>query len=274
MPASTNLSVRPLTPLDEPEFMRLAADLPGRMLSSRMNFEVYGPVSETARFWGAFSGLRMAGSLCRFRNTTVAVDSSGECGHVFAEAIDAEVGLAGVRGSIECAVVIQACLRRYVCADWEDSRFMRLLDSPKCSAGLLSFARKADSTDIDALVSLYSGAGMMYRSRSNLAERLATGRVFVVDLPERETAGPRIVSCALLNVESRDAGMIGGVYTLPAVRGRGYAVASVAALCKDLQKDAKLPCLYYENPVAGRLYQRLGFQESGRWAVLYLVRRP
>ena len=71
-------------------------------------------------------------------------------------------------------------------------------------------------------------------------------------------------------MEGTDAGLIGGVFTAASARGRGYASACTAALSLDLQRDGKLPCLFYENPAAGRVYRRLGFEEAGQWAVLYL----
>ena len=58
---------------------------------------------------------------------------------------------------------------------------------------------------------------------------------------------------------------------MPTVRGRGYAAAVVSYLSLYLQQRGKLPVLFYENPVAGRVYRRLGFEEVGRWAVLYLA---
>lgn len=125
--------------------------------------------------------------------------------------------------------------------------------------------------DAALLSELYADAGAMSRDRPNVAAKLGTGRVFVVEEAETGRRKRRIASCALLNVESSDAGLIGGVYTLPAARGKGYAAACTAALSIDLQQDGKVPVLFYENPVAGRVYRRLGFTEAGRWAVLHVA---
>lgn len=110
----------------------------------------------------------------------------------------------------------------------------------------------------------------MYRSRSNVAAKLAETRVFVTEEPALGKRSRRIASCALLNVEGSNAGLIGGVYTLPSARGKGYGSACTALLAADLQRDGKLPCLFYENPIAGKVYRRLGFEDASRWAVLYL----
>ena len=110
----------------------------------------------------------------------------------------------------------------------------------------------------------------MFRSRSNVETKLAEPRVFVAEESVGAGAPTRFASCALLNVEGVDAGLIGGVYTLPASRGKGFASAVTAAISLDLQKDGKMPTLFYENPVAGRVYRQLGFEPVGKWAVLYL----
>jgi GNAT superfamily N-acetyltransferase len=213
----------------------------------------------------------MAGVLQRFRNTIIAADADGECGSALSTVIDTLPGIAGLRGPVETLSSIQAALHVHRPADWEESCFLRLTHPPDCSPATLALARRAVPADLDKLAWLYGQAGMMYRSRDNVAAKLAEPRVFVVEEPATVLRPARIVSCALLNVEGRDAGLIGGVFTLPEARGRGYAAACTAAISLDLQRDGKMPCLFYENPVAGRVYRRLGFEDAGRWALLFLA---
>ena len=148
---------------------------------------------------------------------------------------------------------------------------MRLPTAPSCPPECRSLSRRASMQDIEMLAALYHDAGSMYRSRANVATKLAETRVYVVEEPELGRRPARIASCALLSPEGSDAGLIGGVYTMPAARGKGYAAACVSALAAEIQRERKLPVLFYENPAAGSLYRKLGFEEvSGRWAVLYL----
>ncbi|HLV80669.1 MAG TPA: GNAT family N-acetyltransferase [Chthonomonadaceae bacterium] len=264
--------VRKLTATDAVAFARLCRSHPLRMLTPRLNIEFYGLDVPLVRSWGAFTPEgSMAGILQRFRNTAIAADADGECGPALAAVIDTLPGLAGIRGPVETLSSIQAALRVYRPTDWEESCFLRLLHPPACPPQTLALARRAVPGDLDRLAWLYGQAGMMYRSRENVAAKLAEPRVFVVEEPATARQPARIVSCALLNVEGRDAGLIGGVFTLPEARGRGYAAACTAAICVDLQRDGKLPCLFYENPVAGRVYRRLGFEDAGRWALLFLA---
>ena len=56
---------------------------------------------------------------------------------------------------------------------------------------------------------------------------------------------------------------IGGVYTLPENRNRGYATSCVAALCKKLLLEYDFCVLYTDlsNPVSNSIYKRIGFKE-------------
>lgn len=262
--------VRPLKSEDDEAFAALCARDPYRYLTPRLNLEVFGFESAEVRPWGAFEAEgALRGVLLRYSNTILITDDDGATASWFTPLVDAEEGLAGVRGSAEAVSRLRSELRRYTATGLEASTFLCLFRPPNCPEELLQRARRAGLDDLDPLTHLYAGANAMYRSRANIATKLADSRVFVVE--ETSPGKPRrIVACALLNIEGGAAGLIGGVYTLPAARGRGFASACTAALSLDLQRDGKTPCLFYENPVAGRVYRRLGFEEKAHWSLLYI----
>ena len=268
------LFVRPMTVADAAAFATLSARDPWRYLTPRLNIEAHGYDGPVVRTWGAFrdegAAKDLAGIMLRYGNTAILADADGGTAEVFAPIVDTLDGLAGVRGAVEAVRAVRGQLQRYAPTGIEHSTFMGLSIPPQCPASLLALVRPARLDDVEMLTALYSGAYAMYRSRANVAAKLAETRVFVVEDRPFGRQPRRIASCALLNVEGRDAGLIGGVYTLPAARGRGYAAACTAALSLDLQQDGKTPCLFYENAVAGRVYTRLGFEAVGQWAVLYL----
>lgn len=79
----------------------------------------------------------------------------------------------------------------------------------------------------------------------------------------------RLVSAAQTTADNDRSAMIVSVATRPGFRGRGYASATVAALCRGAFAGGKqFLCLFYDNPDAGRIYRRLGFAELGQYAVL------
>ncbi len=261
---------------DAPLFARLVASDQWRWATARMNLESFGLQSAYMTLWGAFTTgeTALCGVLTRFTNTVVVVDMAGECAPLFAEMINAEIGVAGVRGTLETVAALCPYLQKYQVSAQEDSFYMALRQPPQCAPHVMALARPMVASDLEKLVSLYSCAGPMYRSRANLLPKVGRERGFAVEESATPLHPARIVSCALMNSEGSEAGMIGGVFTLPDARGKGYAEACVSAISQDLQNAGKVPTLFYENPIAGRIYSRIGFERVGHWKLLYLVPRP
>lgn len=266
--------LRNLIESDLPAFDRLYRQNPNRWENIRMNIEGFGLTAQIPVLWGAFREWRtLCGVLMRFATTIVLVDSDGECASLFAQYIDQISGVAGLRGSVEVLNAVVPLLQNYDVMGREPSYFMELRQPIPAPLARENPARLATEADLELLSALYIRADKMYRSRNNIASKLGKERVFVVEEPETPSEPRRIVSCALLNVEGSDTGLIGGVYTLPEARGKRYATACTAALSHDLQKDGKTPYLFYENPSAGRIYRGLGFKVIDNWILLYLVAR-
>lgn len=267
------LTVRRLTAEDCPQVSDLCRHSPYRYLAPRLNLEAFGYEEQTVPSWGVFAA---NGSLCglvtRFGNTLMAADGTGLCASAAAELADSLAGLAGIRGTAELIRNMRQRLRAYRASGTEASTLMRLAEPPRLPAQTVSLSRRAAASDLDALADFYSNAWSMHRSRENVAAKIETGRVFIVEVTPPGSNHAKIASCALLNVEGASEGLIGGVYTAPEYRGRGYAAACTAALSRDLQSAGKTPCLFFENPVAGRVYMRLGFTPVGSWSLLYVQR--
>jgi uncharacterized protein len=120
--------------------------------------------------------------------------------------------------------------------------------------------------DIDRLIDLknvipeFGTVGSFYKS---MKRELATksGRTYYV---EKDGI---IVACANTTVENSISTMIVRVSTRPDYRGRGYSSMCMNALCSELLYEGKTLCLYYDNPIAGRIYKRLGFKDVGLWSI-------
>ena len=270
------MTFRPLGSGDRAAFDALCRRDPTRFLTLRLNVETRGLGSAELRAWGVFEAnvATLRGVGLRFNNTLIAADVNGDCGAALAALIDSEAGLAGARGTRETMLAIRRGLQVYRPGHWDESVYLLLNRSPVCSPERMALPRPARPDDLDSLAQLYAGAGIMYRSRANVEAKLTSGdRIVVIEAQRPGGRGSRIASCALINAEDAETGLIGGVYTLPEMRGRGYAAACVSVLCRELQAAGKTPCLFYENPIAGRIYRRLGFEDAGKWAVLYLSLR-
>ena len=81
--------------------------------------------------------------------------------------------------------------------------------------------------------------------------------------------GDRLVAAASSSAENSLSAMIVGVATLPAFRRKGLAGGLVGKLCHDLFREGKqFLCLFYDNPRAGSIYRRIGFQEIGQYTMI------
>lgn len=79
-----------------------------------------------------------------------------------------------------------------------------------------------------------------------------------------EAEGELVSACAVTG-QTAEAAIIGAVFTPERHRRKGYAPALVCALSAALLASGRRPCLFYHDPAAGRIYQRLGFIEIGNW---------
>ncbi|MBU9722932.1 MULTISPECIES: GNAT family N-acetyltransferase [Bacillaceae] len=79
--------------------------------------------------------------------------------------------------------------------------------------------------------------------------------------------GEKIVSTAMTTAENSMSAMVMGVCTLDGYKKNGYASACLIQLCSELLKEGKYLCLFYDNPEAGTIYKRLGFEDIGKWVL-------
>lgn len=64
-------------------------------------------------------------------------------------------------------------------------------------------------------------------------------------------------------VKADKSAIIGAVATNPKFRGRGYAKSVVFTAAKDVKDSGLTPCIAYNNPIAGKIYKKLGFRQTG-----------
>ncbi len=110
-------------------------------------------------------------------------------------------------------------------------------------------------------------------SRQTVATRIARGELYVWRVGGRPVSMTAFQATAFRNT----GGRVNLVYTPPDVRGRGYASACVAALSQRLLSRGWSYCLIFtdvKNPIASKIYRRIGYREVGRYLNLnFLCRR-
>jgi predicted GNAT family acetyltransferase len=72
-----------------------------------------------------------------------------------------------------------------------------------------------------------------------------------------------VVSGASSSAESKELAMIVGVFTEENQRRKGLAKKCVFALSQKLLSEGKTVCLFYDNPNAAKMYEKIGFKHTG-----------
>ena len=71
------------------------------------------------------------------------------------------------------------------------------------------------------------------------------------------------LSGASSSAESKELAMIVGVFTEENQRRKGLAKKCVFALSQKLLSEGKTVCLFYDNPNAAKMYEKIGFKHTG-----------
>ena len=103
------------------------------------------------------------------------------------------------------------------------------------------------------------------RSTRVLDQQIADGNAWVALEKDRP------VSLSAFNAALPDIVQLGGIYTPPELRGRGFAKASVAgSLLAARDRGASRAVLFTSNPSAARSYEAVGFQRLGDYGLVLL----
>lgn len=85
--------------------------------------------------------------------------------------------------------------------------------------------------------------------------------------------GGEIVASTSFNAATREAVQVGGVWTPPALRGRGFGRSAVAASLLDVRREAVERAVLFtgdDNVSARKAYAALGFERIGDYRVVLL----
>lgn len=218
----------------------------------------------------------LAGSLLRYHDTFVFETTAPRCDWSAAAELvrlfAAERGHGCLMGRLEHVALLEGSLGPVA---RERTQHFAVCATPAPRIELsarerVEWATADDVGDVVALLLRIAEFNFKPESASILRRELEDGVRRIALVRDVETAA--VVSAASAVAETDAAAMIVGVATDPAERHRrrGYASACCAALVEDLARRGKVACLFYDNPGAGAIYRRLGFNQCGLWRILNL----
>lgn len=118
--------------------------------------------------------------------------------------------------------------------------------------------------NINKIVKLYNEIEEFENTTAySIKNGLKSGRGYCVEINRQ------VIAMAKSTCENNTHAMIVGVGTHPSHRNKGYATKCIIKLCNELLDENKVPCLFYDNKEAGKIYKKLGFQELGKWSIYY-----
>lgn len=80
----------------------------------------------------------------------------------------------------------------------------------------------------------------------------------------------KMVSACSTIAEHDKSAIVVGVVTSPNYRNKGYGSEVLIGLFESLLKEGKYPYLFYNNPVAGSVYKKIGMEEVCEWRVIFI----
>ena len=240
--------------------------------------ENFGFESDMQELWAEFNGDEYIAVLLRYKNFTI-VSSYGEFSvNIFIDKIKSFDGVQGISGK-EWIVDLLAphfkykkIRKQYLAqlSDINDIPKKLLNDKVTLSKELLdekvSLAVEEDAEEIFELGENIVEFSDFKSSVENVKDRIIdkTSRTYYI----RENN--KVVSSASSTAEISTSAMIVGVSTHPDHRGKGYASKCTAVLSSILLNEGKQPCLFYDNPAAGKIYRKMGYKEIGKWDLMVL----
>jgi len=284
--------VRILKPDDLPA---LEAFLTSRLDSSLFlisNSRQVGVVDHGARYEGtyaaAFSGEEVLAVTAHYWNGMLIVQAPQFLKEVIAEARRHSArelkGLIGLEEQVQLAKQYLAVDRAEYQIDEADGLYSLLLTElavpEQISSGQVA-GRRLMSFDLDRvtawrvaysveLLGIVENQQLWEQSRSNMEDNVQSGQSWVLE------DGGRIVANTSFNAAVKEAVQVGGVYTPPEFRGRGYGRCVVAASLLDARESGVETAVLFTgdaNIPARKAYAALGFKRIGDYR-LSILKEP
>ncbi|MBQ3384964.1 MAG: GNAT family N-acetyltransferase [Erysipelotrichaceae bacterium] len=194
-----------------------------------------------------------------YRDNMCLQSYNGRLDRLFAEKLLREYEVNNISG--ETALLEKYDFSSFGCSTY--CHFASLSDP--CEVSDDGLVKRLGAEDVSQILELSNSVfALNTRSRDSIMEKFETqsGRYYGIKVNDK------LVSLASTTAECEGLAMIVGVGTDEDYRGRGYASKVVGRLSNDLLKEGKMPCLFYVNPAAARIYKKLGYRDIGNWTII------
>ncbi|KMJ58217.1 GNAT family acetyltransferase [Bacillus sp. LL01] len=258
--------IRRLTERDHDVCFAFLGEQPAENLFIIGDIEAYGYEKDFQKLWGEFDeGGALKAVLLKYEENYIPYANSNFDAEGFANIMLSDPNFNMMSGLKEITAKIEPFVKHRL-------KRKRQTYYAKCTALSSGLAKTVDtsavlqatSQDAEKLVELLNSIPEF--SDSNITvERKRRGLEEGVSRSYYVEENGRMVSTASTTAENTLSAMVVGVATLDAFKKKGYATQCMVKLCTKLLGEGKELCLFYDNPNAGVIYKRIGFQDIGFW---------
>lgn len=254
--------IRQLVAYDHDKVMDLVGKKPAENLFIIGDIEAYGYDSDFQRLFGEFKEDQLIAILLDYDHNYIVYSEQAYDMEGFAKIINADEQLTGFSGLREIVSPMEHLIKK-VPKRKSDTYYAKCESLAVKSEQQFNIV-KTTIEDIPAHIDLLRSIPEFKGSPTN-AEQMKraidnkTGRSFAI------WDGDDMVSVVSTTAENKQSAMIIGVGTRQAFKRQGFASELMIKTCEELLAEGKTLCLFYDNPQAGKIYERLGFEKIGMW---------
>ncbi|MCP3740193.1 GNAT family N-acetyltransferase [Rossellomorea sp. BNER] len=260
--------IRKLTKDDNEKCQNLIQQKPAENLFIIGDIEAYGYEQDFQSLWGDFNDQGdLNAVLLKYEENFIPFSLTDFDAKGFADIINqAECrflsGLKDVTAKIEPFLTKKIKQKRKL-------YYAKCTNDEKLQGIDTSFVKNAEVEDLEKLVNLlksipeFESALLDVKSKKRSMEKGVSRSYYI----ERDG---KMISSASTTAENSMSAMIVGVCTDHDNKKKGYASQCMTKLCQEVLDEGKELCLFYDNPDAGKIYKRLGFEDIGFWMMYTL----
>ncbi|MFB5762461.1 GNAT family N-acetyltransferase [Paenibacillus medicaginis] len=264
--------IRKLTEADRESVMMLVGREPSLNLFIIADVENFGFESDFQELWGEFDAVdgRLKAVLLRYDGSYLPYAEGEFDVQGFAELVLSGKKKEMLSGS---SPIVDRLAQKISFTKEKRLFFAELItlqEKGETEAGMNFQINQAGVEDVEAVCSLldqiqeFSSSAESMRSGMQRRLETRTGRSYFVE------KDGKVIAVVSSTAENSLSAMIVGVATHPEYRGQGLASYLMRRLCADLLAENRTVCLFYDNPVAGAIYKRLGFKDIGGWSMMHI----
>lgn len=257
--------IRKLNQLDKDKVMEYVSKQPSINLFLIGDIEQFGFDKDFQELWGKFDeDNKLRGVLLRYNNNFIPYyEDLNEDLDEFKKIIKSYKGHLMISGKEELVDNFKDVISNYT---ERKTYFCELKDKDNLSTWdetvKLAVAQDANRIyDIIETIEEFTAENDIEEIEDRIEDK--SKRVYYIENDNNE-----IISVSQTAAENSQSAMVVGVATRKEYREQGHMSKCLSRLCNDLLDEGKTLCLFYDNPKAGKVYHRIGFEEIGKWTML------